>query len=147
MRPASRGGAEIRVRALDRSGIKSADSVILGHGEKHRPRAGSAPRARFALHVGRDEPRRFGPSSRPNPAVYGPAVAGTQPSLPTRSGVGGGFGGFGGGRGGQAPVVASGDYLVTLTVGGKSYKQLLRVERVSGGDDTSAFGFDDDHDK
>jgi len=56
---------------------------------------------------------------------------------------GGGFGSFGG-RGGQAPVVASGDYLVTLTVGGKTYKQLLRVERVSGGDDTSAFGFDDD---
>ena len=50
----------------------------------------------------------------------------------------------GGGRGAQAPVVASGDYLVTLTVGGKTYKQLLRVERVSGGDDTSAFGFDED---
>jgi len=59
---------------------------------------------------------------------------------------GGGFGGFGGfgGRGAQAPVVASGDYLVTLTGGGKTYKQLLRVERVSGGDDTSAFGFDED---
>jgi len=56
---------------------------------------------------------------------------------------GGGFGGFGG-RGAQAPVVASGDYLVTLTVGGKTFKQLLRVERVSGGDDTSAFGFDED---
>jgi hypothetical protein len=52
---------------------------------------------------------------------------------------GGGFG-----RGGQAPVVASGDYLVTLTVGGKTYKQVLRVERVSGGDDTGGFGFDDD---
>jgi hypothetical protein len=61
-----------------------------------------------------------------------------------QGGRGGGFGG----RGAQAPVVASGDYLVTLTVGGKTYKQLLRVERVSGGDDTSAFGFDDDdHDK
>ena len=47
------------------------------------------------------------------------------------------------GRGGQAPVVASGDYLVTLTVGGKTYKQLLRGS-VCGGDDTSAFGFDDD---
>ena len=55
----------------------------------------------------------------------------------------GGFGGFGG-RGNQAPVVASGDYLVTLTVGGKTYKQLLRVERVSGGDDTGSFGFDDE---
>jgi hypothetical protein len=40
-------------------------------------------------------------------------------------------------------VVASGDYLVTLTVGGKTYKQLLRGS-VCGGDDTSAFGFDDD---
>jgi hypothetical protein len=62
---------------------------------------------------------------------------------------GGGFGalfGGGGGRGrGAAPVVASGDYLVTLTVGGRSYKQLLRVERLSGGDDSgSAFGDDDD---
>jgi hypothetical protein len=60
---------------------------------------------------------------------------------PGQQGRGGG--GFGG-RGAQAPVVASGDYLVTLTVGGKTYKQLLRVERVSGGDDTSAFGFDED---
>jgi hypothetical protein len=59
-------------------------------------------------------------------------------------GQGGGRGGFGGGRGAQAPVVAAGDYLVTLTVGGKSYKQLLRVERVSGGDDTGGFGFGDD---
>jgi photosystem II stability/assembly factor-like uncharacterized protein len=60
---------------------------------------------------------------------------------PGQQGRGGG-GGFG--RGNQAPVVASGDYLVTLTVGGKTYKQLLRVERVSGGDDTGGFGFDDD---
>jgi len=60
-------------------------------------------------------------------------------------GRGGGFAGFGGG--GQAPVVAAGDYLVTLTVGGKTYKQLLRVERVSGGDDAGRFGFDDDDDK
>jgi hypothetical protein len=44
--------------------------------------------------------------------------------------------------------VASGDYLVTLTVGGKTYKQLLRVERVSGGDDTGGgFGGDDDDHK
>jgi hypothetical protein len=67
-------------------------------------------------------------------------------------GGGGGFGnlfGFGGGgRGaGQAPVVNTGDYLVTLTVGGRTYKQVLRVERMSGGDDTGFnFGSDDDHD-
>jgi hypothetical protein len=61
---------------------------------------------------------------------------------PGQQGGRGGFGGFGG-RGGQAPVVNSGDYLVSLTVGGKTYKQLLRVDRVSGGDDTGGFGFDD----
>jgi hypothetical protein len=43
-------------------------------------------------------------------------------------------------------VVNSGDYLVTMTVGGKTYKQVLRVERVNGGDDAGfAFGTDDDH--
>ena len=61
---------------------------------------------------------------------------------------GGGFGGgFGGGRGGPGPVVAAGDYLVSLTVGGKTYKQLLRVERVSGGDDAGRPGFGDDDDR
>ena len=58
-----------------------------------------------------------------------------------RGGRGGGFG-----RGGQAPVVNTGDYLVTLTIGGKSYKQTLRVERVSGGEDTG-FNFEDERDE
>ncbi len=43
---------------------------------------------------------------------------------------GGGGGGFGGGGAG---VVEPGDYLVTMTVDGQSYKQTLRVERRSGG--------------
>jgi hypothetical protein len=63
---------------------------------------------------------------------------------------GGGFGGLfggGGGRGNQAPVVNTGDYLVTLQVGGRTYKQVLRVERMSGGDDSGFnFGSDDDRD-
>ncbi|MFL5606043.1 MAG: WD40/YVTN/BNR-like repeat-containing protein [Gemmatimonadaceae bacterium] len=65
---------------------------------------------------------------------------------PERGGLGTVFGGGGGGRGrNAAPVVASGDYLVTLTVGGRTYKQLLRVERLSGGDDSgSAFGEDEE---
>ena len=66
-----------------------------------------------------------------------------------RGGRGGGFGaifGFGGGRGNQAPVVNSGDYLVTLNVGGRTYKQLLRVERASGGEDVSTGFVDEEHD-
>jgi hypothetical protein len=40
----------------------------------------------------------------------------------------GGGGGFGGQR--QPPIVATGDYLVTLEVGGQRHRQVLRVERV-----------------
>jgi hypothetical protein len=47
--------------------------------------------------------------------------------LPGQGGGGGG-GGFGGQR--QAPIVATGDYLVTLEVGGQRQRQVLRVERV-----------------
>src|SRR3989442_1465534 len=39
-------------------------------------------------------------------------------------GGGGGFGGFGG-----APPVSTGDYLVTITVDGKTLSRVLRVER------------------
>ena len=46
--------------------------------------------------------------------------------------AGGGGGGFGGG-GGQAPLVDTGDYLITITIGGEKVKQVLRVERLPGG--------------
>ena len=57
----------------------------------------------------------------------------------------GGFGGFGGANG---PTTANtGDYLVTMTVNGKTYKQVFRVERVSGGGEEGfSFGEDDTHD-
>ena len=49
-------------------------------------------------------------------------------------GGGGGRGGGGGGGfgGGAAPLAPPGDYLVTLTVGGQTYRQKLRVERMEG---------------
>jgi len=53
-----------------------------------------------------------------------------------------GFGGFGG-RGG-APTVGTGDYLVSMTVDGKKYTQVLHVERRSGADSGGFFGGDDD---
>jgi len=53
---------------------------------------------------------------------------------------GGGFGGFGGG----ANSVASGDYLVSISVDGKTLSRVLRVERVSGGSGGATFVFDDD---
>lgn len=52
---------------------------------------------------------------------------------------------FGGGRrgGGGGGLVGTGDYLVSITVGGQTYKQVLRVERVSGGGSTG-FPFEED---
>jgi hypothetical protein len=43
-----------------------------------------------------------------------------------RAPAGGGGGGFGGG--GAGPLMPSGDYLVTITVAGKTMKRVLRVE-------------------
>jgi hypothetical protein len=52
---------------------------------------------------------------------------------------GGGGGGFGGGGGGT--IANTGDYSVSMTVGGQTYKQTFRVERVSGsGDAANPFG-------
>jgi hypothetical protein len=47
-------------------------------------------------------------------------------------GGGGGRGGGGGFGGGAAPLAPPGDYLVTLSVGGQTYRQKLRVERLEG---------------
>jgi hypothetical protein len=54
---------------------------------------------------------------------------------------GGGFGGFGGG----ANAVQSGNYLVSITVDGKTLSRVLRVERVAASG-TMAAAFDDDDD-
>jgi hypothetical protein len=67
-----------------------------------------------------------------------------QPSVGGRGGRGGG-GGFAGFAGGGGIVTAStGDYTVTMTVGGQTFKQSFRVERVSGGEDTGGGGGDDE---
>ncbi|HET9013037.1 MAG TPA: hypothetical protein VFN38_14520, partial [Gemmatimonadaceae bacterium] len=55
----------------------------------------------------------------------------------------GGGGGFGGGRGG-APLVGTGDYLVTISAGGEKQKQLLHVERLPGGGASTGFGGEED---
>ena len=56
-------------------------------------------------------------------------------------GVTGGGGGGGRGFGGGASTVDSGDFLLSMTIDGQTYKQTLRVERRSGGD-ASAFPFE-----
>jgi hypothetical protein len=63
----------------------------------------------------------------------GAGEIGQRLSTLTGGGGGGGRGGGGGGFGGGAgPLAPPGDYVVTLTVGGQSYRQKLRVERMEG---------------
>jgi len=60
----------------------------------------------------------------------------------------GGRGGGGGFGGGAANLANTGDYLVTMTVNGQTYKQTLRVERMAGGGEAGGpFGEDDQHDQ
>jgi hypothetical protein len=61
----------------------------------------------------------------------------------------GGRGGGGGGFGGAAGTMANtGDYLVSMVVNGQTYKQIFRVERVSGGEDAAPqFGNEEKHDQ
>ena len=76
------------------------------------------------------------------PAGRGGAGAGAPPdqqqlmsvlqAVAGRGGMAMFFGGGGRRGGGGAPTVGTGDYLVSITVGGQTYKQVLRVERVSG---------------
>jgi len=54
------------------------------------------------------------------------------------------FGGGGrGGRGGGAPLVESGTFKVTLTAGGRTTTQELRVEKLASAGSGSGFGFED----
>ena len=61
------------------------------------------------------------------------SIIGIKP--PAAGGRGGGGGGRGGARG--AVVAGTGDYLVTMTVGGQTYKQVLHVERMGQVDDSA----------
>lgn len=56
---------------------------------------------------------------------------------PASGGRGGG--GAGGGRGGGGAVAGGGDYLITMTVSGRTLRQVLHVERLSAGE-TAGFG-------
>ena len=99
-----------------------------------RPGEGQVPRAGTAA-AGEGGPPARGPEPENVRKIFD--LIGLKVPAP----AGRGFGGFGAGGG----EVGTGSYLVTLKVGDKTYKQVLRVERVSGGDaGFSPFGEDDD---
>jgi hypothetical protein len=117
---------------------RPAESPLAGGAGAGRGRGG-APRDTTAGAVARG-----GTAGAGGPGAEGPIdpelMSDIRDLLPRNSG----YPVQGGGRGG-APLVSTGDYLVTMTVGGQQYRQTLRVERVAGvGGDTGFFGGEDD---
>ncbi|MBY0491707.1 MAG: hypothetical protein K2R93_17845 [Gemmatimonadaceae bacterium] len=51
-----------------------------------------------------------------------------------------------GGGGGANALQNTGDYKITVIIGGQSYSKTLRIERVSGGDG-GGFGFGEDEER
>lgn len=80
-----------------------------------------------------------------------PGGGGDQINLrPAEEQIGAGGGGGRGGRGGGGRTggyVEPGDYIVTVTVGGRTMKQVVRVERVGEVGNDDPFGGDDDGDE
>ncbi len=97
-----------------------------------RPGEGAAPRAGAA--AGQQEGAPV--EAAPDASVMG-QLTGVLRGLFTAGGAG-----LPGG-GGQAPLVGTGDYLITITVGGEKVKQVLHVERLANAG-TGAIGFGDD---
>jgi photosystem II stability/assembly factor-like uncharacterized protein len=124
----------------------------------------STPRAQAAGGGGQAAPQQEGQqeeggeaANQPDPSFLG--QLGQLIRLPSQRGRGGsGFrslafvaqtfgrasGGFGGFGGGGANAVQSGDYLVSITVDGKTLRRVLRVDRISGNGTESTVAFDDD---
>jgi len=134
LRTAAGGGAQGLAQALGGGGGGGGGRGAGGSGG-------------FVARPGEGAPARGGASAQGEGA--GESSASDQSQLGQlaalfRTGGGGGGGGFG--RGGGAPVVAPGDYLVTISVGGERQKQVLHVERLAGGGSAGGFGGEDDDD-
>ncbi|MBM3907316.1 MAG: hypothetical protein FJ363_04450 [Gemmatimonadetes bacterium] len=99
-----------------------------------RPGEGSAARSGLAA----DPAAAAGPQRGPEPESVRRIFDIIGLKMP--AGGRGGFGGFGG----FAAEQGTGTYLVTLKVGDKTYKQVLKIERVSGGDGGGGFPFGED---
>ncbi len=124
-RAAGRGGPGAQF------GVDSATAAAFGvGGNAPAPAAAPARGGRGARQAATGEP--IDPIGRIWTLIGMPAPA-------TGGRGGGGGGGFGGGAG-QAQA-NTGDYLVTMTVNGQTYKQTFRVEKISGDGDTGfSFG-------
>ena len=122
--------------------VKKAITTGGGLGELFRRGGSGAPPGVFVARPGESplpRARRGPPGGAPGagPGAEPPidqAVLGEIFTALRSSGAlpGGGFG-----RRNQAPLVETGDYLVTITANGQTMKQVLRVDRVSGDSDAA----------
>jgi hypothetical protein len=138
-----------RIKTAAASGDQQALTQLFGFGRggrggaqggapgvfNARPGEGPMPRTAGAPAEGRGEGRGEGRANDPTAGMDPSALRDIAQLF--RAPGSRGFGGFG--RGG-APMVGTGDYLVTMTVDGKKLTQVLHVERLRGGDSGGLFG-------
>jgi hypothetical protein len=137
-----------RLRAANATGGMQAMLPLLGGGGGGGGGGGRGP-------GGGGFVARPGEGALPRAGAASGEGAGEGASDPSQGGqlaqlfrVGGGAGGGGGfGRGTGAPVVGTGDYLVTLVTNGERLRQVLHVERLPGGASAGGFGGGEDDDQ
>ncbi|MBA2708655.1 MAG: hypothetical protein H0U59_12695 [Gemmatimonadaceae bacterium] len=116
----------------DTAGVRSLqERMRAAGGPAGRPRGGMGPGSAPA-------------GSAPGEINLRPAEAPPGPPADF-GGAGGGGGGGGGGFGGRnGPMVAEGEYLVTITAGGQTMRRTIRVERVGEVPPDPFFGGEDE---
>ena len=128
-----------------RGGPGGAPGVFVERpGESPLPRArGPRPARDTTGAAARRGQGAGGPAAGGGEAPIDPAVLSEVfQALRSSGAIQGGFG-----RRNQNPLVETGDYLVTVTANGQTMRQVLRVDRVSGGDGDAVDGsFDDPFD-
>jgi photosystem II stability/assembly factor-like uncharacterized protein len=132
-----RGGGGGRGNAGCERPLMQFDRFCARPGEGPLPGAGRAGGAGGAAADSSGEGGGGGGGGRGGPEA--PNVVKVFGLIGIRPPAGGRGGGGGGGRGGApgAFMANTGEYLVTLKVGDQTLRQVLRVERVSGGDDVA----------
>ena len=124
-----RGGGATSGRFAERPGESPAP-------RKHRGVDGKATAGRAASDTAKAGATEVGSEPEIDREVLGEV----RDALRSSGAITGGFGG----RGNGAALAETGDYLVSLTANGKTMRQVLRVERVSGGSDTAVVATEED---
>ncbi len=135
-----------RIKSMMASGNQQELAQMMGFGGGGGGRGGPQP-GEYTPRPGESPSRGAGGRAGPPGGTGGPAFTPPDQELlqqvaalirpPGQRGGGGGFGALGaifggGGGGGQASLVPPGQYIVSITIDGKTHRRVLQIERSSG---------------